>query len=107
MENSNTYSIKDALELMGGNPAFKEIELLHRSQDAAYRKMLLDIDLIEQDARLREDTHKSLEQLASLLKPEADRMVDRQDAAASACFVLDSLSALDNCYEECPDMEAP
>lgn len=96
MENSNTYSIKEALELMGGNPAFKEIELLHRSQDAAYRKMLLDIDLIEQDARDREDTRKSLEQLTSLLKSVADRMVDRQDAAASACFVLDSLSALDN-----------
>ena len=96
MENSNTYSIKDALELMGGNPAFKEIELLHHSWDVDYRKMLLDIDLIEQDARHREDIRKSLEQLTSLLKPVADRMVDRQDAAASACFVLDSLSALDN-----------
>lgn len=96
MENSNTYSIKEALELMGGNPAFKEIERLHHSWDVDYRKMLLDIDLIEQDARLRKDTRKSLEQLASLLKPVADRMVDRQDAAASACFVLDSLSALDN-----------
>lgn len=96
MKNSNTYSIKEALELMGGNSAFKEIELLHRSQDVDYRKMLLDIDLIEQDARHREDIRKSLEQLASLLKPVADRMVDRQDAAASACFVLDSLSALDN-----------
>lgn len=94
MENSNTYSIKEALELMGGNPAFKEIELLNRSQDVAYRKMLLDIDLVERDARLREDTRKSLEQLASLLKPVADRMVDRQDAVASTCFVLDSLSAL-------------
>ena len=96
MENSNTYSIKEALELMGGNPAFKEIERLNRSQDVAYRKMFLDIGLVERDARLREDTRKSLEQLTSLLKPEADRMVDRQDAAASACFVLDSLSALDN-----------
>lgn len=96
MENSNSYSIKEALELMGGNPAFKEIELLHRSQDAAYRKMLRDIGLVEQDARFREDTRKSLEQLASLLKSVTDRMVDWQDAAASACFVLDSLSALDN-----------
>lgn len=58
--------------------------------------MLLDIDLIEQDARHREDIRKSLEQLTSLLKLVADRVVDRQDAAASACFVLDSLSALDN-----------
>lgn len=96
MENSNTYSIKEALELMGRNPAFTEIERLHHSWDVDYRKMLLDIDLVEQDARLREDTRKSLEQLASLLKPVADRMVDRQDALASTCFVLDSLSALDN-----------
>ena len=96
MENSNSYSIKEALELMGGNPAFKEIELLNRSQDVAYRKMFLDIGLVERDARHREDTRKSLERLASFLKPMADRMVDRQDALASTCFVLDSLSALDN-----------
>jgi len=96
MENSNTYSIKEALELMGGNPAFKEIELLNRSQDADYREMLRDISLVEQDAQMRSDIHKSLEQLATLIKPVADREADRQDALASTCFVLDSLSALDN-----------
>lgn len=96
MENSNTYSIKEALELMGGNPAFKEIELLHRSQDEDYRKMLRDIGFVKQDAQVRSDIHKSLEQLATLIKPVADRMVDRQGAVASTCFVLDSLSALDN-----------
>ena len=81
---------------MGGNPAFKEIELLHRSQDADYRKMLRDIGFVEQDAQVRSDIHKSLGQLATLIKPVADRMVDRQDAVASTCFMLDSLSALDN-----------